>query len=62
LTPIVDGTPAVARLIRDFPDWQITYRNAGIWSAERRPSPASLELHCAYNLTDLRAKLEQARK
>ena len=52
-----DDSSEVVRLIRDFPDWQIAYGSAGFWSAERKPSPARLELHCAYNLEDLRAKL-----
>jgi hypothetical protein len=49
-----------ARLADDFPDWDIAYQRAGVWCAERRPSPTSLELHCARNLGELRAKLAQA--
>jgi hypothetical protein len=60
MTASADDTLTVARLIRDFPDWQITYDGAGIWSAERKLSPTSLELHCAHNLNELRAKLVQA--
>jgi hypothetical protein len=50
----------LARLIHDFPDWEIAYEGAGIWGAERKPSATSLELHCARNLGELRAKLAQA--
>jgi hypothetical protein len=50
----------LARLIHDFPGWDIEYEGAGIWGAERKPSPTSLELHCARNLGELRAKLAQA--
>jgi hypothetical protein len=57
--PAADA-PAVVRLIRDFPDWQITYDRAGIWSAERKLSPTHLELHCAHNVGELRSKLVQA--
>jgi hypothetical protein len=60
MTASAAGAPAVMRLIRDFPDWQITHDRVGIWSAERKLSPTYLELHCAHNLDELRAKLEQA--
>jgi hypothetical protein len=50
----------LARLIHDFPSWDIEYQGAGIWCAERTPSPTSLELHCARNLGELRTKLKQA--
>ena len=50
----------LARLIHDFPDWDVAYQRTGVWSAERKPSPTSLELHCARNLGELRAKLKQA--
>jgi hypothetical protein len=50
----------VGHLIRDFPDWQITFGPAGVWSAERKLSPTHLELHCAHELNELRAKLMQA--
>jgi hypothetical protein len=50
----------VAHVIRDFPDWQITFGPAGLWSAERKLSPTHLELHCAHDLNELRAKLMQA--
>lgn len=50
----------LARLVDDFPDWDIAYQRAGVWSAERKSSPTSLELHCARNLGELRAKLKQA--
>jgi hypothetical protein len=49
-----------ARLVGDFPDWKIGYDKAGVWCAERKPSPTGLELHCARNLGELRAKLTQA--
>jgi hypothetical protein len=58
-----DDAPAVsrfARLVDDFPDWEIAYDRAGVWCAERKPSPTSLELHCARNLGELRVKLAQA--
>jgi hypothetical protein len=58
-----DDAPAVsrfARLVDDFPDWEIAYDRAGVWCAERKPSATSLELHCAPNLGELRAKLAQA--
>ena len=48
-----------ARLVDDFPDWEIAYDAAGVWCAERKPSSTSLELHCARNLGELRAKLTQ---
>ena len=60
MTATADDAPEVARLIRDFPDWQITYERAGIWSAERKLSPTHLELHCAHDLSELRGKLVQA--
>jgi hypothetical protein len=60
MTAPADDAPAVVRLIRDFPDWQITYDRAGIWSAERKLSPTHLELHCAHNLNELRTKLIRA--
>jgi hypothetical protein len=50
----------LARLIRDFPDWDIAYQKVGVWCAERKSSPTSLELHCARNLGELRGKLKQA--
>jgi hypothetical protein len=50
----------VARLVDDFPGWEITYDRAGVWSAERKPSATSLEVHCARNLGELRAKLREA--
>jgi hypothetical protein len=62
MTASADDAPAFARLVRDFPDWQLTYDRAGFWSAERRLSPASLELHCAHSLNELRAKLMRASK
>lgn len=58
-----DDAPVVgrfARLVDDFPDWEIAYDRAGVWCAERKPSPTSLELHCARNLGELRVKLAQA--
>jgi hypothetical protein len=60
MTAPAADSPAVVRLIRDFPDWQITYDRAGIWSAERKLSATYLELHCAHNLDELRAKLVRA--
>jgi hypothetical protein len=60
MTAITEDAPAVARLIRDFPGWQISFDRTGVWSAERKPSPTQLELHCARNLNELRAKLTQA--
>lgn len=60
MTGSPDDAEEAARLIHDFPDWQITYGGAGVWSAERKLSPTHLELHCAYNLGELRAKLVQA--
>jgi hypothetical protein len=60
ITAIAADAPAVARLIRDFPGWQISFDPAGVWSAERKLSPTQLELHCARNLNELRAKLMQA--
>jgi hypothetical protein len=60
LTATAEDAAAAVRLICDFPDWQITYDRAGIWSAERKLSPTHLELHCAHNLGELRAKLVQA--
>jgi hypothetical protein len=57
-TPQLDAR--LARLMDDFPDWDLAYEGAGIWCAERKPSPTSLELHCARNLGELRAKLSQA--
>jgi hypothetical protein len=63
MTATDDDAPEVMSLIRDFPDWQITYdRVAGIWSAERKLSPTHLELHCAFVLDELRAKLVRASK
>jgi hypothetical protein len=49
-----------ARLVDDFPEWDIAYEKAGVWRAQRKPSPTSLELHCARNLGELRAKLNRA--
>jgi hypothetical protein len=49
-----------ARLVDDYPDWEIAYDRAGVWCAERKPSATSLELHCAPNLGELRAKLARA--
>jgi hypothetical protein len=63
MTGSADSPPVAARLARlvdDFPDWEIAYDTAGVWCAERKPSPTSLELHCAVNLGQLRAKLVQA--
>ena len=60
MTATAEDAAEVARLIRDFPHWQITYERAGIWSAERKLSPTRLELHCAHDLSELRAKLVQA--
>lgn len=60
ITAAADDAREAASLIRDYPDWQITYDVAGIWSAERKLSPTQLELHCAYNLHELRAKLVRA--
>jgi hypothetical protein len=60
MTGTADDAPEVARLIRDFPGWQITYETAGVWSAERKLSRTHLELHCAYDLDELRTKLVQA--
>ena len=59
LTSGAHDASGLARLIRDFPDWQITFQ-AGVWSAERKLSPTQLELHCAHDLNELRAKLVQA--
>jgi hypothetical protein len=50
----------LARLVDDFPDWVISLGTAGVWCAERKSSPTRLELHCARNLGELRAKLKQA--
>ena len=50
----------LARLVDDFPGWEIAYERAGVWCAERKPSPTSLELHCARNPGELRAKLNEA--
>ena len=63
MTGHADDAPLVARfarLVDDFPDWEIAYDKPGVWCAERKPSPTSLELHCARNLGELRAKLTQA--
>jgi hypothetical protein len=60
MTAIANDVPAAARLIRDFPGWQISFDPAGVWSAERKLSPTQLELHCAHSLNELRAKLVQA--
>jgi hypothetical protein len=63
MTEGADASPLdarFARLVDDFPDWHIAYERAGVWCAERKPSPTSLELHCARNLGELRAKLNKA--
>lgn len=63
MTGGADAPPLNARLERlvdDFPDWDIAFERPGVWSAERKSSPTSLELHCARNLGELRAKLAQA--
>jgi hypothetical protein len=52
-----DDAPEAARLIRDFPGWQIRYESAGVWSAERKLSCTHVELHCAHDLDELRSKL-----
>lgn len=63
MTGAADAAPLgarLARLVDDFPDWDIAYEKAGVWCAARKPSPTSIELHCARNLGELRAKLAQA--
>jgi hypothetical protein len=61
MTATADDAPEVMRLICDFPGWQITYDTiAHIWSAERKLSASQLELHCAYVVDELRAKLAQS--
>ena len=63
MTGRADNAPVdsrFARLVDDFPDWEIAYDGAGVWRAERKPSSTSLELHCARNLGELRTKLTQA--
>jgi hypothetical protein len=61
MTDIPDQASEAARLISDFPGWEITYEKvSGIWSAERKLSVSQLELHCAYILDELRDKLTKA--
>jgi hypothetical protein len=55
-----DDAPAVARLICDFPGWQISFDPVGVWCAERKLSLTHLELHCARSLNELRTKLVKA--
>jgi hypothetical protein len=48
-------------LIDRFGAWEITRQAApSVWAATRRPTPTHVELHCAFTLGDLEAKLEQA--
>jgi hypothetical protein len=61
MTDIPDQASEAARLVSDFPGWEITYEKAsGIWSAERKLSVSHLELHCAYIVDELRDKLAKA--
>jgi hypothetical protein len=57
-------TVPVARLdalICRFAGWEITRQAApGVWTATRRPTPTYVELHCAFTLGELEAKLERA--
>jgi hypothetical protein len=57
-------TVPVARLdalIKRFGKWDITRQAApSVWAATWRPTPTYLELHCAFTLGELEAKLERA--
>jgi hypothetical protein len=46
-------------LIDRFGGWEITRQIApSVWAATRRPTPTHVELHCAFTLDELAAKLE----
>jgi hypothetical protein len=48
-------------LIDRFGGWEITRQIApSAWAATRRPTPTHVELHCAFTLDELAAKLEHA--
>jgi hypothetical protein len=48
-------------LIERFDGWEITRQAApSVWAATRRPTPTHVELHCAFTLSELEAKLERA--
>jgi hypothetical protein len=48
-------------LMRRFGGWEITRQpSAGVWAATTSPAPAQVEMHCAYTLDELEAKLEHA--
>jgi hypothetical protein len=48
-------------LIDRFGGWEITRQIApSVWAATRRPTPTHVELHCAFTLDELEAKLERA--
>jgi hypothetical protein len=57
-------TVPVARLyalVDRFGGWEITRQAVpGVWAATRRPTPTHVELHCAFTLGELEAKLERA--
>ena len=57
-------TVPVARLdalIRRFGGCEIARQAApSVWAATRRPTPTHVELHCAFTLGELEAKLERA--
>lgn len=62
--PSQPETVPVARLdalIERFDGWEITRQAApSVWAATHRPTPTHMELHCAFTLRDLEAKLERA--
>jgi hypothetical protein len=48
-------------LIDRFGGWEIARQTAPrVWAATRRPTPTHVELHCAFTLDELEAKLEHA--
>jgi hypothetical protein len=57
-------TVPVARLdalMDRFGGWEITRQaSPSVWAATRRPTPTHMELHCAFTLGELEAKLERA--